>query len=136
MSVKPRGYTNLFTGRFDKEIVNLKRERTSRVIYEDKYGDTFVRDKGKLIPVIRRGKYAEWYEDDGSKRKYIVSFDMIDHCSVVVEAECESDAWDNVETLLSEDLLKGYSKDSFETKVTTVKEEECNEGKEISLVSQ
>lgn len=55
-------------------------------------------------------------------RKFIVQFQKIDYCSIVVEAEDEFDAWDMVQDSLYEDKLEGYVEDSYETKVTDVEE--------------
>jgi len=120
--MKPIGCINQFTGRIDKKRIHLKDGIEFRVVYENGDGEHFVNYKGKWIPVIQRGDYNEWYERDGKLRKYRVYFDMIDHCAVDVDAECEADAMEYVQNRLYEDDLEDWWRDAYETRVNDAEE--------------
>ena len=122
--MKPIGHTNMFTGRIEKKVCHIKEDADTlyRVVYERADGSHVINYKGKWIPVIQRGEWGDWYEQDGSTRKYRVYFEMIDHCVVDVDAESEADAIEYVQNRLYEDDLEDWWRDAYETRVNDAEE--------------
>ena len=103
--MKPIGETNMFTGNYEKKRCFLNGEDSAvfRTIYENKDGELFVRNKGKWIPVICRGNYGNFYERDGSKRMYRVTYKLIETRCMKLEAESESEAMEIAQDIINED---------------------------------
>jgi len=103
----PIGHINSFTGRAEKQRVYLINHGTAvfRIVYENKHGELFVRDKGEYVQVIKRGRYGDYYTADNSKRDYKVEFEISTKYNVIIHAESE----DSAKSIVANKLCDGWN---------------------------